>query len=498
MHLKSLPLHAPYICMRVYVYVQNETKARRDGIGSMSYMKSHDKVTSDMDMVKLLRALKIVQGQDIDVLRELLLSGENVSSVQDKSIKWTENFDLERKYSVLETERNEIKNELVKLLTEKRIRDGELVKNSNKWTESAELERKYSLLEAERNHLKNELEKFLMKKKTRDHELETVTDKLKEADEESRNQKLEILRLKQITDSQALEIKQWRQEIADLKEELKSMERKLQEQRRARDEAEKAKEDAMRRLSRQMGQQMSEGNPNITDLSDQNRPSKLGERYSELYDNEWTNAFEVLTTKFHLEDKKAIETLQTIVHVGPECTRLLKEACKHVDISKADDLFKCFQLCWLMSIQDPQVVFAKNPDHGDHFDTNMYKHYTISGDEVDYVVWPALLLHEKGPFLVKGVAQPIPRSKRRVKSAPIADRFKDRTDLTLQEGSVRNMKSASCKARQNRGIDDHGSAMEDCYDQSSTRTDATLYRWSASTTDKTRLREKSDATFLQE
>ncbi|KAK3602812.1 hypothetical protein CHS0354_026363 [Potamilus streckersoni] len=58
---------------------------------------------------------------------------------------------------------------------------------------------------------------------------------------------------------------------------------------------------------------MSEGNPNITDLSDQNRPSKLGERYSELYDNQWTDAFEVLTEKFDQDDKEAIEVLRIIL-----------------------------------------------------------------------------------------------------------------------------------------------------------------------------------------
>jgi len=34
-------------------------------------------------------------------------------------------------------------------------------------------------------------------------------------------------------------------------------------------------------------------NPNIVDLSDKHRPTKLAEVFSEIYDNEWTDAFEL-------------------------------------------------------------------------------------------------------------------------------------------------------------------------------------------------------------
>ena len=39
---------------------------------------------------------------------------------------------------------------------------------------------------------------------------------------------------------------------------------------------------------------LRDNNPNITDLSDQNRPTKLAEKMSELYDNQWTDAFDEL------------------------------------------------------------------------------------------------------------------------------------------------------------------------------------------------------------
>ena len=43
-----------------------------------------------------------------------------------------------------------------------------------------------------------------------------------------------------------------------------------------------------------MSSQLADNNPNIIDLSDQNRPTRLVEQFSELYDNEWTNAYAAL------------------------------------------------------------------------------------------------------------------------------------------------------------------------------------------------------------
>ena len=48
-------------------------------------------------------------------------------------------------------------------------------------------------------------------------------------------------------------------------------------------------------MSRIAAHKLTDGNPFITDLSDANRPTKLGELYSELYDNEWTDGIEGLT-----------------------------------------------------------------------------------------------------------------------------------------------------------------------------------------------------------
>ena len=63
-----------------------------------------------------------------------------------------------------------------------------------------------------------------------------------------------------------------------------------------------------------MGNKLTNNNPNISDLSDKNRPTKLAERYTELYDNQWTDAFVVLQAS-HKDDGTLIEILFKIVQV---------------------------------------------------------------------------------------------------------------------------------------------------------------------------------------
>lgn len=59
------------------------------------------------------------------------------------------------------------------------------------------------------------------------------------------------------------------------------------------------------RLSKVAGEKLTDGNPNITDLSDVNRP-KLAEQFRELYDNEWTCAYEELQKESGKKDEEEI------------------------------------------------------------------------------------------------------------------------------------------------------------------------------------------------
>ena len=53
------------------------------------------------------------------------------------------------------------------------------------------------------------------------------------------------------------------------------------------------------RLSAMVGAKLRDNNPAITDLNDPNRPMKIGEQFSGVYENEWTDAF------LNLEDMKS-------------------------------------------------------------------------------------------------------------------------------------------------------------------------------------------------
>ncbi|XP_060574348.1 uncharacterized protein LOC132732027 [Ruditapes philippinarum] len=249
----------------------------------------------------------------------------------------------------------------------------------------------------------------------------------------------------------------------------------------------------------------------IADLSDRNRPTKLGELHSEIYDNEWTDAFEALQAA-RCTEEFAIETLHlTLINVFDFCKsksecmllktedavnflfeeyRLLQQTHRaphmsmpvkrisgkklpskfendvmlykrwqdyfpkrnnaignRMKIKKPDDILdhvkvlqkgvaesmvpvvqeaymtaswvdgiftpelesfiqKCVFLCWMMVVQSPAMCFHQIDAYGStDFDKNMYKEYTKSGELVKFVVWPALLLHEKGSLMCMGIAQ---------------------------------------------------------------------------------------------
>jgi hypothetical protein len=58
-----------------------------------------------------------------------------------------------------------------------------------------------------------------------------------------------------------------------------------------------------------------------------------------------------------------------------------------------------------MNSQDPPVILDTSYVDGKSFDADKFKTYTKCGKQVDYVVWPPMLLHKGGPMLCKGVAQ---------------------------------------------------------------------------------------------
>lgn len=61
---------------------------------------------------------------------------------------------------------------------------------------------------------------------------------------------------------------------------------------------------------------MTSKNPDIADLNDDNRPTKLAEKFGQLYDDAWTDSMEELTgVETRLNDREAISFLLRIVMV---------------------------------------------------------------------------------------------------------------------------------------------------------------------------------------
>lgn len=65
------------------------------------------------------------------------------------------------------------------------------------------------------------------------------------------------------------------------------------------------------------------------------------------------------------------------------------------------------EVCWWMRCTQPPVHLDFSIPVEGRFSPELYKAYTKSGQTIDYVVWPVMYLHEHGPLLSKGVAQPV-------------------------------------------------------------------------------------------
>lgn len=215
---------------------------------------------------------------------------------------------------------------------------------------------------------------------------------------------------------------------------------------------------------------------------------KLAEKYGQLYDDEWTNAFEALTDsdkKICLQQKDAIDTLLNLLKECLEFCKSVKDS--HLDtlanvflhpvqnsqfaakegfqniqgkkeqprITSKDDkmlrelrrqitvqpavieqvkqaflvkvnsldkekksldkksieacapyLLKCAELCWLIVLHDPPLFVKFDVKQGEKLDPNIFSVYSLSGDTIDFLVWPPLFNGESGGLLGKGTAEP--------------------------------------------------------------------------------------------
>lgn len=63
----------------------------------------------------------------------------------------------------------------------------------------------------------------------------------------------------------------------------------------------------------------------------------------------------------------------------------------------------CTEVTWYVQMQDPPLVLQFKPCES--VPPTYFRAFTSSGPYLDYVLWPAMLLHEGGSVVAKGVAQ---------------------------------------------------------------------------------------------
>ncbi|VDI30895.1 Hypothetical predicted protein [Mytilus galloprovincialis] len=68
-------------------------------------------------------------------------------------------------------------------------------------------------------------------------------------------------------------------------------------------------------------------------------------------------------------------------------------------------VLKCSELCWHVLSSNPPMAIDYEDLHDQAMNPNKFNKYNRSGTTVEYVVWPALLLHKDGPVLAKGTVQ---------------------------------------------------------------------------------------------
>lgn len=249
-------------------------------------------------------------------------------------------------------------------------------------------------------------------------------------------------------------------QISDREDRIVQQTRDMEFMRTRLKEEEKEKQEVLTRLSEHISLKLADNNPNIADLSDLNRPTKLAEKFSLLYDDQWTDAFDALQQRPEFkEDSKAIKQLLDLLltcfqfcreqadsqmgtmlsinnitvpseSVSTEMKKQMKETRKkcasmyipvlhqividllsqnYEELIKAEKvqifIKRCTELCWLMAVQDPPMALTGEVVKGAAYKKTEYREYTKSGPVVDYVVWPAVLIQDNGDLIAKGIVQ---------------------------------------------------------------------------------------------
>lgn len=121
------------------------------------------------------------------------------------------------------------------------------------------------------------------------------------------------------------------------------------------------------RLSELASTRLRANNPGIADLSDPNRATKLAERLSELYDNEWTDCFEQIKKesekKTTVSDKRIAEHLRNILEVSQNVHYLAKLLCVGGSCFSIPIFFPLLILHKMVPVWSPEKIGPLHPLH---------------------------------------------------------------------------------------------------------------------------------------
>eukprot|EP00105_Crassostrea_gigas_P020165 XP_011438886.1 PREDICTED: uncharacterized protein LOC105336327 [Crassostrea gigas] len=403
---------------------------------------------------------------------QIVLERENTSLIFERKRIVTDLGKSEEKIRKLEDENNTLINRMESLESELQGVNGAKEKLENEYirlNEKTQRQREKDIdeikaLNSKLGHLEEDREKLKTEKNRFKNASEQLKNTLSEAKQTQGNLILAINERDQEINRLGTQIHMLHQKCYQTKFSLQMHRNTIDKLQMKLTEEKKEKEHALRISAHRPQDQ----NPEITDLSDPNRPLKLAEKVSELYDNEWTNAMENLENLDIQEDKGIKILLKIIKHVFDTCmdfgdthlesfpdllvlppviyqlqkkrvlsvkdmsSEMLKQmkdfrklntehaisglqkyfaAQRKLKIKQRvydsckEYIEKCVELCWMMRIQDPPIYMEADYQPNSPFDSNKMRSYTKAGKLVHFVVWPTFFFHKDGPLLAKGVVQ---------------------------------------------------------------------------------------------
>ncbi|XP_076117657.1 uncharacterized protein LOC143085280 isoform X3 [Mytilus galloprovincialis] len=172
--------------------------------------------------------------------------------------------------------------------------------------------------------LKEQITKLQIQVTVRENEIKEKTHELQRFKDTGGEISKENKQLQENIESTSREKRQLEKETENLKSTIEKTSKELKE-------TQNEKSNLLRRLSKAMGNNLSDGNPSVANLSDPFRPEKMAEKFSQLYDDEWTSAFEVLTSMFSMDEKMAADCLLNVAKESYHfCLRLAEGQLKDV------------------------------------------------------------------------------------------------------------------------------------------------------------------------